>query len=179
LKTGKIVASSEEKGKIIDNFSCYVVVFSNSAKAKEAEAGDTLKVRLSSGTELSSKIAYINKEDEDNILIVIETDRLTSELINYRKISVDLVWWSYTGLKVPNQAIVESDGLNYVVRSRAGYLNKLLVKVLRQNDNYSIVTTYTTDELKELGFSTQEITNYKKIAMYDEILMNPKLESAD
>jgi hypothetical protein len=141
--------------------------------------GDTLKARLSSGTELSSKIAYINKEDEDNILIVIETDRLTAELINYRKISVDLVWWSYTGLKVPNQAIVEADGLNYVVRSRAGYLNKLLVKVLRQNDNYSIVTTYSTDELKELGFSTQEITNYKKIAMYDEILMNPKLENAD
>lgn len=179
LKTGKIIATSDEKGKIIDNFQCYIAVILSSDKAKEAEVGDSLEVRLSSGEEIDADIVYIDKEDEDNILIVLELDRLTEELINYRKISVDIVWWSYTGLKIPNQAIAEEDGLQYVVRTRAGYLSKLLVKVLRQNENYSIVTTYTTDELKELGFSTTEISNYKKITMYDEILLNPDLENTE
>lgn len=113
------------------------------------------------------------------MLIVLQLDKLTEELINYRKISFDLVWWSYSGLKIPNGAIVEQDGLNYVVRSRAGYLDKLLVKILRQNDDYSIVTTYNTEELKELGYSTEEITSYKKITLYDEILINPNLENVE
>jgi len=179
LKTGKIIATSTEKGKVIDNFSCYIAVFSNSDKAINAEVGDKLKVRVANNQELSCKIVHINKDDVNNILIVLEVNRLTEELINYRKLSVDLIWWSDTGLKVPNQAIVESNGLNYVVRSRAGYLNKLLVKVLRQNESYSIITTYTTDELKELGFSSTEIANYKKITLYDEILINPKIENLD
>ena len=179
LKTGKIIATSNEKGKVIDNFSCYLAVFSNTTKAKEAKVGDKLKVRLSNNEELNSKIVYINNEDENDVLIVLELDRLTEELIKFRKISADLVWWSYTGLKVPNQALIEVNGLHYVIRSRAGYYNQLLVKVLRQNSNYSIITTYTTDELKELGLDSEEISNYRKVTLHDEILINPKVENIE
>lgn len=179
LKTGKIVATSEECGKVIDNFSCYIAVLSSSDKAKEAEVGDKVSVRLSNSDELSSSIVYVNQEDDGEVLLVVEVNQLTDELINYRKMQLSLVWWSDKGLKVPNQAIKEVDGLQYVVRSRAGYLNKVLVKVLRQNEKYSIVSSYTTDELKELGFSSDEISSYKKISMYDEILINPKIENVE
>ena len=56
------------------------------------------------------------------------------------------------GLKVPNQAIVKKDDLDYVVRNRAGYLSEILVKIKKQGEKYSIVESYTTEELKELGF---------------------------
>lgn len=179
LKTGKMIATNEECGKVIDNFACYIAVFLNSDKAKEAEIGDKVTAVLSSGEELDAQITYTKQEEDGDILLVLEVNKLTEELINYRKISFNLVWWSYSGLKVPNQAIVEKDDLQYVVRSRAGYLDKLLVKVLRQNDNYAIVTTYTTDELKELGYTTQEISSYKKITLYDEILINPNLDNVE
>lgn len=178
LKTGKAIATSEESGKIIDNFSCYIAVILTSEKAKEAKENDSVTIQLSNGEEMSAKITYIKQEDND-VLIILQVDKLADELINYRKISFNLVWWSYSGLKVPNQAIKEKDGLQYVVRSRAGYLDKLLIKVLRQNENYAIVTTYTTDELKELGYSTKEISSYKKLTLYDEILINPNLENLD
>ena len=100
-------------------------------------------------------------------------------MTNYRKISFDLIWWSSTGLKVPNEAIVEENGLNYVVRNRVGYLDKILVKIGRKNDKYSIVTNYDTDELKNLGFSSTEIQNMKKISIYDELLLNPDLSKAN
>ena len=174
VKTGKIIASSEESGKVINNFECYIAVTLSSTKANEAEVGKSVTIRFSNNVELSAEIVQISKEENDNVLIVLKTDRLTEEMINYRKISFDLVWWSSTGLKVPNQAIVEQDGLNYVVRNRAGYLSKLLVKVLRQNDKYSIVDAYSTDELNEMGY--QDISNYKKITIYDEILLKPALE---
>ena len=105
----------------------------------------------------------------------MEIDRQISELANYRKISFELIWWSDTGLKVPNQAIVEEDEKNYVVRNREGYLNKILVKVTRKNENYSIVTSYDTDELKEMGYTNNEIRDMKEISIYDELILNPDL----
>lgn len=175
LKTGKIVTSNNECGKVIDSFYCYIATISTSEKAKEAQVGDKIKVRLASNVEIPAEITNIIQENEERILI-LKIQKQIEELTNYRKISFDLIWWSYSGLKVPNQAIVNIDGLNYVARNRAGYVSKLLIKVEKQNEKYSIVEPYTTDELKELGFSSEEISLYKKISLYDEILLNPNME---
>ena len=175
LKTGKVVATSEEAGKVIDNFYCYIATISSSEEAKQAEVGDDIKIRLSNNAEISAEINSIANEENGEVLLILEVNEQIEELINYRKISFDLIWWDETGLKVPNQAIVEVDGLNYVVRNRAGYLSKILVNITRQGDKYSIVTPYTTEELKELGFSSEEINSYRKISLYDEIILNPDL----
>ena len=59
------------------------------------------------------------------------------------------------------------------MRNRAGYLSELLIKVSKKGEYYSIVEPYSNEELKELGYSSKEITSYKKISLYDEILINP------
>lgn len=177
LKTGKIVATSEECGKIIDNFSCYIATISSSEEAKKADVGQKVKIRLSNNKEISGEITNIIKEDEGDVVIILKIEDEIEELINYRKISFDLIWWDDSGLKVPNQAIAQVDDLNYVVRKRAGYLSKILVKVKNQGEKYSIVDSYTTEELKKIGFSNEEIANYKKISLYDEILLNPNLDN--
>ena len=175
LKTGKIVATSEESGKIIDNFSCYIVTISSSEEAKHAEIGQKVKIRLSNNREISAEITNLIEEDEKEMVMILKIEKEIEELINYRKISFNLIWWDDSGLKVPNQAILKEDNLNYVVRSRAGYLNKILVKIKKQGDKYAIVESYTTDELKKLGFTNKEMVAYKKISLYDEILLNPNL----
>ena len=176
LKTGKLVATSEESGKIINNFSCYIATISSSEEAKNAEVGQDVKIRLSNNVEILAEITNLIKEDEDDVVIILKIEKQIEELINYRKISFDLIWWDDSGLKVPNQAIVRVDDLDYVVRNRAGYLSKILVKVKKQGEKYSIVTAYTTEELKDLGFSNEQIVSYKKISLYDEILLNPNLD---
>ena len=105
----------------------------------------------------------------------MEINKQINELSNYRKISFDLIWWSDTGLKVPNKAIVEEDGLNYVVRNRAGNFDKILVKVKRKNDKYSIVSNYSTSELEKLEIDKDKITSIKSISIYDELVLNPDL----
>ena len=178
LKTGKIVPTSEESGKIIDNTYCYIATISSTEQAKNAEVGDNVRVRLPSGSEVSAEITYILQNEDDRVLI-LKIEKGVEELISYRKISFDLIWWSETGLKVPNQAIVKENDLAYVVRNRAGYLNKLLVKVKREGEKYSIVEPYDTEELKELGFSNEEIISYKKITLYDEVIINPDLTKVE
>ena len=39
----------------------------------------------------------------------------------------------------------------------------MLVKILKQNDEYCIVRAYKTEELTELGYKTSEIYNMKNI----------------
>ena len=176
LKTGKIVPTSEESGKIIDNTYCYIATVSSTEEAKNAKVGDSVRARLPSGSEVSGEIKYIlQDENDDDRVLILKIEKGVEELISYRKISFDLIWWSETGLKVPNQAIVKENDLAYVVRNRAGYLNKLLVKVKREGEKYSIVEPYDTVELKELGFSNEEIIEYRKITLYDEVIINPDL----
>ena len=179
LKTGQLIATNDECGKIIDSSKCYIATISNSEQARQAQIGDSVKVRLSNSKIIKAAITYTSQESEEETLIILEINKQISELANYRKISFDLIWWNESGLKVPNQAIVEENGLNYVVRNRAGYLDKILVNVTRKNDKYSIVTNYGTDELKNLGFSSTDIQKMKSISIYDEIILNPDLSKVN
>ena len=179
LKTGQLIATNDECGKIIDSSKCYIATISNSEEAKNAKLDDDVKVRLSNNKVINAKISYVSQENEEEMLIILEINEQIKELANYRKVSFDLIWWSSSGLKVPNQAIVEKNGINYVVRNRAGYLSKIAVKVTRKNDKYSIVSNYNTDDLKKLGFSTEKINSMKKVSIYDELMLNPDLSKAD
>ncbi len=177
LKIGQIVADSKESAKIINNFKCYIACSLDSEQAKSAKVGDTVSLRLSNGMQTSSKIASITEEEKGTVVIVFEITEQVQSLISYRKISLDIIWWSDSGKKVPNEAIgIETKGENevsYVVRTRAGYQDKIWIKVLRRNDKYAIVDNYTRDELKELGYSDEEIAGRSTLTLYDEILKNP------
>lgn len=171
LKTGQIISASNECGKVIDNFKCYIAVTMNSKEAKEAKVNDTVQIRISNKEEENAKIIQINEESGKRT-IIFQINKMSEDLINHRKIAVDVIWWDISGLKVPNQALMQENGLYYVTRNKAGVQSKILVKVKKQTDKYSIIESYKNEELQELGYSAQEIKNYKKISNYDEIMIN-------
>lgn len=176
LKTGQIVATSDESGKVINNYECYIATCLNSEYANSAELGDTVKLKLPSGNEVNAEIVQTNVQNENNVVIVFKIEKCVEELIGYRKISFDVIWWSYSGNKIPNNAIqYEQKGENkvaYVIRTRAGYEDKILVKELKSNGKYTIVSDYTSQELEELGYLSDEIKSRKTLSIYDEILIN-------
>lgn len=171
LKVGASVPLSSEKGKIVNNFESYIAVSMNTERSTTAKVGDTVTLRLSNSDEIQSEIVYIKDESNSRIL-VFKVDKDIAELLEYRKISLDIIWWKYTGLKVSNNALIEENDKIYVERDRAGYIDKILIKVLRQNDTYSIVENYEDDELRELGYSEDEISEMNKIKLYDEVLLH-------
>ena len=173
LKTGQIISTSEESGKIIDNFCCYIacVLKDENLQEKGANVGDSINIRLSNRKEVKATIEYISKENSEEDLVVFKLENYTEELINYRKISFDIIWWDVSGWKVPNNAIkYEKEDLAYVVCKRAGYTDKVYVQILKQGDKYSIIKNYDSgDELLEKGVSNDVVKNRKKVALYDEI----------
>ncbi len=170
IKTGQIVAISNECGKIIDNFKCYIAVTTDSEEGMKAEVGDSVQIRISDKEKLDAEITQINEESGKRT-IIFKLNQMTENLMNHRKIAVDIIWWDESGLKVPNQALIEENGLNYVIRNRAGVQTKILVKVTFKTDKFSIIKSYETEELQELGISEDEIKNYKKINNYDEVML--------
>lgn len=133
--------------------------------------GDEVTLRLSDGSEISAEISSIIQESDDRILVFKITE-CVEDLIEYRKISFDIIWWSYSGWKISNSAIIEENDLSYVYAYKSGVQEKILIKILRQNDTYSIVENYTSDELVELGYSLEEIQNMSQIKLYDQIIVN-------
>ena len=169
LETGEIIASSNEGGKIIDNFKCNLACVLNSQQAKECEIGKSIKIRLSDSQEIPAKIVEKMEQSSGKELIIFEITNSVMDLIKYRKIAFDVIWWSDSGLRIPNSAIKYEGDFAYVIRNRAGLKEKILVKVLRSNDKYSIVENYSYSELKEAGYDMSTLSTRKMISVYDQV----------
>ena len=179
IKPGQIVATNNTTGKVINNYECYIATIIKSDEAKEAEVGDKVTLRLSNQEEIKASIVYSYEEKDGSILLVFKINNSVEELIDYRKISFDIIWWKYEGLKAPKSAIIYDNGLAYVVRNRAGYKAKILVKILKESSNYCIIDNYRYEELKEMGYSSSDINKMREISIYDELIINPKIENIE
>lgn len=173
LKTGQTIPASDERGKIVNNYYCYIATVLDSEEVETAKVGNNIKLQLSTGDKVKANIYSISEQESGKKLVIFKIEECVEKLINYRKITIEIIWWSANGLKVPNTSIVERDGINYIVRKRVGYSDDILIKVLKVSNNYSIIENYTSSELKELGYSSEEIKNMKSITLYDEILLKP------
>ena len=172
VRTGQLIESSNEKAKIVNNYQCYIAVIMKSDEAKKAKVGDKVSLEFLNLDAITASIEKIFEEDTGNRVIVFKVNDNVEKLLDSRKISVNVIWWSKSGLKVPNSAIITENDENYVIRNKAGYKEKVLIKILKQNENYTIIDNYDTKELKKLGYSSTEIRKMKKIQLYDEIYVN-------
>lgn len=169
LKTGQTIATSTESGKVVNNYECYIATILKKDQLHDIEQDDKLELRLSNGDEIASTVENITEQANDDVLVVFKISKDVEKLINNRKISFNIIFWQYSGYKVPNSAIIKENELAYVIRNRAGYLDKVLVKVEKENESYSIIDNYTSEELKEMGYNSKDLQVSTKINMYDEI----------
>ena len=93
IKTGQIVASSEEVGKIINNFQCFIIFNSSSNEAKDTKVGNTIKIRLQNADIVNASVENIIEETDGSRTITIKITDNVEKIIAYRKISFDIIWW--------------------------------------------------------------------------------------
>jgi multidrug efflux pump subunit AcrA (membrane-fusion protein) len=170
LDTGKIIPTSTTEGKIVNNFECYVITNSSSEEAKKAKIKDKVQITIPTGRTIDGRVSNIIEEQNGSRTIAIKFSDNIDEVTSYRKVSFDVIWWNSTGYRVKNSAIVTENNLNYVIRNRQGHLKKVLVKIKKQTDTYSIVKNYSASELKELNYDKKALTS---LMLNDEILLNP------
>lgn len=86
LKTGQMISTSLEAGKIVNNFECYIVTFLDSEEAQSATVGSSITLRLSDGREIDADIESIVLQESGEVMIVFRTNKAVEDLIAYRKI---------------------------------------------------------------------------------------------
>lgn len=171
IKMGATIPFNNTNCKIINNFDCFVATFMNTQKSNSAKVGDEVTLRLTTGKLLSANICYVGPDSKDGKILVFEIKDGIEDLIEFRKISMDVVWWDFSGYKVSNSVLISRDGKNYVQKYKTTSSETILVKIRRQNDTYSIISNYTDEEMKEMGYTQEEINNRVKIKLYDRLVI--------
>ena len=171
LTNGQIISSVENKGKIVNNFISYVAVTSKSEEAQHAKLKQEVYLELPNGKVINARVVQINSNSEKSKTIILKITQGIEDLLIYRKVNFNVIWWNDSGFKIPNSSIIEVNGLNYVIKTRNGYTNSVLVKLNNQSDYYSIVSNYSTSEIKELRGVMQGANT--TLTLYDELLTKP------
>lgn len=189
LNANQIVLRNTSKIKIINNFECYIAMFMNSPESKEANLNDKLYLRFENvdSNLIPANIEYIS-EEENGRLIIVKVNTDIEELAKYRKINLDVVWWTYEGLKLHKSLInkvpvtnISGDivtTLDCVRIKKAGFSEIAYIKVLKEFDNYAIVDNYTNQEYLDMGFTELDIANFVTLKLYSEVIVkNDKNDS--
>lgn len=176
---------SEDKVKLVDNFYSYIVVPIKSEEGKALKLNDTVKICFDGDFSNYDKatVEYIIEENDDTRLIVLGTSSNTEMLTQYRKVSFDIVWWNYQGLKVPNDAIYEKEIKNDITQEvyakvkavkleDAGYQKEVWVKVEKFVEDFAIIENYKDSELLEMGIPEDIVEDRYEISMYDDVVLN-------
>lgn len=182
LNTNQIIPRNTSKIKIVDNFECFISMYMDSPESKAANLNDQLYLRFENTGEMliPATIEYIS-EEETGRLITVKIETNIEELTKYRKINLDVVWWSYSGLKLHKSLLMKREVTNLagsviatldsVTIQRAGYKDVAYVKVLKEFGDYVIVDNYTDEEYIKMGFAEEDIANFVTLKMYNEVVI--------
>ena len=174
-----------KKIKIINNFFVYLAIITNSEEGKSLNLNDTIKISFDGSFSHYSKaiVEYIIDE-EDTRIIIVKTEDNTEELSKYRKINLDIIWWNYEGMKVPNESIYkksiidEATGKAYAtvdaikVLGTTGYQKEVYIKVEKTTSDFSIIKNYEDEELLESGIPEEIVDDRNKLNLYDRVIIN-------
>jgi len=120
--------------KIVDNFSLYIVTQSN---REDLQEGRRYTLRF---PELNLEVkADLKKISEEEQTAVFSVKEVPFELLDRRKVDVEIVVRTYSGIGVPVSAIVPSKGKEGVFLFYEGKLSFKPVRVVAKDDEKAIV----------------------------------------
>lgn len=184
LGVNQVIPIDDNQIKRINNFYCYLAVPMDSVESKELQLNDTVKISFDG--EFSNydraNVEYILEEDDKRLVILKITNNI-EELVEYRKVSFDIIWWNYEGLKIPNSAIYEKEiknevtgqvyaKINAIKVQGAGYQKEVWVTIKKTVEDFSIVENYEDEELLTIGIPEEMVDERYEVSMYDEVILN-------
>lgn len=169
IKNNIQIPKSETNGKVVDNFEMYIAAETNNKEVLEKKVGDYIKIRVQGNIINAEIIKLPNKEIKNDKVIILKITENVEKLIDNRSMQIDLIWWEKEGLKVSNKAIEEEKGFHFIIKNKWTYREKIIVKIVKETEEFSLVENYTSEELKELGI---DITKFRpNLQEGDEIVI--------
>ena len=144
---GKVQADSSSMGKIIQGFSWYLVSEVSTEDANRLTEGQNLRINFTQASMEAPVSVYsiIKEHNSETALVVLEGTSFDSEMVSMRSQPIEIIIASYTGLRVPKQA-VRMDGNEIGVYILSGSVEKFkTIHKLYETDSYYVVEQSATD----------------------------------
>ncbi len=156
-------------GKIVNSDEWYIlseVVYDDLKKFNEGNVYE-IKFPFNSDTAIKMSLERIVRENEsEKAVLVFKSNYMPVGFKYLRKQNIQIVEESYTGYKIPANAVRVVDGTRGVYILSGNTVVFKEIDVLTENDGYFIVKeqpTYLEDEFY-----------YKKLALYDNVITSGK-----
>ena len=108
--------------KIVDNFECYIAtIVENKEKINEIKKGTQkawIRFQGSGDALVPATIENISVEDGNKALVTFKINEKVENLINCRKINIDIVWSTSKGLKIPLSSVVKQMIITTVIKDK-------------------------------------------------------------
>ena len=177
IKRGAVLSVSDNKAKIIKDFNTYIACIVKKDRLKDVKRGKTLELNINNEHEALSMVEYIKDIDNSKSIVVFSTNKLSTELSKYRKISVGIIWWSEVGLKVSNKAIKKIEKQHFVVKNKSGFTELIPVKLIKETEEYSLVSGYSSKLRSKQN--SKELIDIPILQEFDEVILNPKISDEE
>ena len=177
IKRGTVLSVSDNKAKIIKDFNTYIACIVKKDRLKDVKRGKTLELNINNEYEALSMVEYIKDIDNSKSIVVFSTNKLSTELSKYRKISLGIIWWSEVGLKVSNKAIKKIEKQHFVVKNKSGFTELIPVKLIKETEEYSLVSGYASKLRSKQN--SKELIDIPILQEFDEVILNPKISDEE
>lgn len=166
LKADPDKVSDDVIGKVSTDFDWYLVCVLDKSKAKALEVGNTVTIDLpySAVSSVPATVASKSKASGDDVAVVFRCDRMNAYIASLRKEQGEIVMHTYTGLKIPKEAVTKNEDGDEGVYVLEGNIAKF--KKLR--------TLYTTDEFVISGETAKEGETGDYVKLYDAVITGGK-----
>lgn len=156
--------------KIIDNFSAYLLVKTqNKDNEQYINIGRTYKIRISDleNKTLNARLKVNIKEGEYNYSL-FEIDNEIDDILDYRKLSCEVVWKTDSGMAIPLNSIHEDEIMHYkyVLMVYGTDYVKIPIRIITQSDSIAIVENVDKEEYKKY-----DLDDSFKLELYDELII--------
>lgn len=164
MKTAKSAkAAGGNLGKLITSYSWYFCCKVSADDVRDIDNGDTVEVAIrNSDRVLKCTVvsgAQTNVGDKETVLVLQCAD-MDSEIASYRTEDIEIRYQSFTGIKVPTEAIRVNDGQKGVYVLISSQVKFRQVKEIYTTDDYVIVE--------------YDAKNKDGVRLYDEIITEGK-----
>ena len=167
LKSDPADVSDKVIGKVSTNFDWYLLCSLDTDKAKSLKKGDTVTIDLpySAVRSVTATVSSKSKADKkDRVAVVFKCNRMNAYIASLRKEEGQIILHTYTGLKIPTDAIRTAAGGKEGVYVLEGNIARF--KQLR--------TVYTEDDYIISSETPQEGETGEFVSLYDAVILGGK-----
>ena len=176
LKTRQILqiysgSSNNEFGiKVIDNFNVYLIAKTPVGDSSDYIAeGRNYKIRIADIENQVVTVTLVKNIQEGGYnYSIFKMNNDVDNVVDFRAMSCEIIWKSYSGLAVPLTSISrnEEKGYDYVRMVFGTKYVEVPINIVRKSDSIAIVSNFTKEQYQEFGLE-KECT----VELYDELVI--------